>query len=204
VSDLVDSSRVGTSLSLAALYLQQGKIVGFPTETSYGLAVDPENIDAVDRLFDLKKRDSSKALLLLVENTNQLHSLVTAIPPRYLPLIKKYWPGPLTLIFPARESVYNKITAETKTVGVRISPHPVARQLVSAFRKPITATSANVSGKAPARSALEVLSYFGSGVDYVLDGGATTAGACSTIVGMQNSQLKVIRKGAIEIETLTG
>jgi L-threonylcarbamoyladenylate synthase len=191
--------RCGTSVDLAVEHLRQGHIVAFPTETYYGLAVDPENQPAVERLFALKNRPVDKPLLLLIENTTQLSSLVASIPPNFGPLMERYWPGPLTLVFPALGSVNPKITAGSKTVGVRISPHPLAGQLVQKFGKPITATSANLSGKAPAKSALEVSLMFGKDIDFILDGGETTAGLCSTIAGVKESQLFVIRQGEVDI-----
>jgi L-threonylcarbamoyladenylate synthase len=201
-SDLDENAKVGASLSLAVEYLRQGKIVGFPTETYYGLAVDPENTVAVDRLFELKKRVASKAVLLLVENEKQLSAVVSTVPAVYLPLMEKFWPGPLTLIFPAQENINRKITANTGTVGIRISPHHIAQELVSAFGRPITATSANISGKEPAGSARQVLNYFGDKIDYILEGKTTSSKGASTIVGYENGKLTLLRRGVIDIGSL--
>jgi L-threonylcarbamoyladenylate synthase len=195
-------SKIGTSIDLAVEHLQQGRIVAFPTETYYGLGVDPRNDSAVEALFNLKKRPIDKPLLLLVKDTSQLFSLISSIPPEFKVLMNTYWPGPLTLIFPAHASINSKITAGTGTVGIRISPHKVAEQIVSKFGGAITATSANISGMPPASTALEVVKMFGDGIDYVFDGGGTTAGLCSTIIGVKESQLQVIRPGAIDIFSL--
>ncbi|PHR28306.1 MAG: threonylcarbamoyl-AMP synthase [Desulfotalea sp.] len=192
-------SRIGTSIDLAVEYLQQGQIVAFPTETYYGLGVDPTNVAAVARLFTLKKRPISKPLLLLISKIEQLASLTAFVPPEYLPLIEQYWPGPLTLIFPALASLNPKITAGTGTVGIRISPHPLAEKIVRGFGQAITATSANLSGMPPAQTAQEVKSMFGDQVDYILDGGSTAAGLCSTVIAIRGSQLEVIRRGEIDI-----
>lgn len=192
-------SKIGTSIDLAVELLQQGQIVAFPTETYYGLAVDPKNESAVEALFNLKKRPIDKPLLLLVEDTSQLSHLISSVPAELKPLMKKYWPGPLTLIFPAHSSLNYKITAGTGTVGVRISPHEVAEKIVRQFGGAITATSANISGMNPAKTALEVLEMFGDDIDYIVDGGGTTAGLCSTIIGVKNSQLQVIRAGVIDV-----
>ena len=192
-------SKIGTSIDLAVEHLQQGRIVAFPTETYYGLGVDPRNDSAVEALFNLKKRPIDKPLLLLVKDTSQLSSLISSIPPEFKVLMDTYWPGPLTLIFPAHASINSKITAGTGTVGIRISPHKVAEHIVSKFGGAITATSANISGKPPASTALEVVKMFGDEIDYVFDGGGTTAGLCSTIIGVKESQLQVIRPGEIDI-----
>jgi L-threonylcarbamoyladenylate synthase len=195
---------MGTSLDLAVTHLRHGRIVAFPTETYYGLAVDPECASAVEKLFAVKNRPADKPLLLLIEKTEQLGSVVQNIPSIYWPLIKKYWPGPLTLIFPARKSLSSRITGNTGTVGIRISPHPIAQGLVRRMGKPITATSANISGLPPARSAQEVIEMFGNEIDYIVDGGQTPAGLCSTILSVQNGRLNIVRHGQIDLSEELG
>jgi len=198
------SDYVGTSLELAVTLLRQGKIVAFPTETYYGLAVDPDCAQAVTELFLVKKRQMDKPLLLLIESIDQLQNIVQEVPPVYWHLIEKFWPGPLTLVFKAKKKLNRQITGNSGTVGVRISPHPVARELVRRMGKPITATSANISGLSPARSAHEVVEMLGNTVDYTVDGGKTEAGLCSTVVGFQNGQLTLIRRGQIDISEELG
>ena len=195
---------VETTLDLAASHLRHGRIVAFPTETYYGLAVDPDCASAVAQLFAVKNRPADKPLLLLIERTEQLGAVVQHVPPVYWPLIKKYWPGPLTLIFPARKSLSRRITGNTGTVGIRISPHPIAQGLVRRMGKPITATSANISGFPPARSAQEVIEMFGNKIDYIIDGGQTPAGLCSTILSVQNGRLSIVRHGQIDLSEELG
>lgn len=193
------SEYLETSLELAVSHLRQGRIVAFPTETYYGLAVDPDCVSAVRRLFAVKKRSADKALLLLIENIEQLDNIVQEVPSQYLPLIEKFWPGPLTLIFQGKKTLNQQITGNTGTVGVRISSDPVAQALVKRMGKPITATSANISGFSPAQSALEVSRMFGSDIDYIIDGGQTNAGLCSTILGVRNGKLTLLRYGQIDL-----
>lgn len=183
----------------AARVLSQGGLVAFPTETYYGLAVDPDNETALARLFQIKKRPPHKPVLLLIHDLSLLDSLVSSIPEVYNPLIAQHWPGPLTLIFPARPRLSPYLTGGTRTVGIRISPHPMAQALGRAFGKAMTATSANLSGLHPARFASEVAGAFGKDLDYLLDGGKTKAGPCSTIVGLHNGELCLVRPGAVEI-----
>ncbi len=190
---------VGTSLSLAVAHLRRGGIVAFPTETYYGLAVDPDCALAVAKLFAAKKRQECKPLLLLIENKKQLETIVQEVPPIYVPLMDRYWPGPLTLVFQAKAHVNQQITGHTGTVGVRISPHPLAEQLVRLMGKPITATSANISGLSPARSAMEVFEMMGDLVDYIVDGGQAEAGLSSTVVGIKNGRLCLLRRGQIAL-----
>ncbi len=177
--------------------IRRGGVVAFPTETYYGLAADPDCEEAVKRIFNLKGRRWDKPLLLLIEKIQQLQMVADSIPWRYQPLIDNYWPGPLTLIFPAKDSVNKMVTAGGGSVGVRISSHPVARELVARMGKPLTATSANISGRQPAESAREVELFFGTSLDMILDGGLTTGGLCSTIVGLQDDKLTVFRQGQI-------
>ncbi len=183
----------------AARILLQGGVIAFPTETCYGLAVDSGDEKALARLFHLKKRPLHKPVLLLIHDLSLLGSLVSTLPEAYKPLIEKYWPGPLTLIFPARPGLSAYLTGGTESVGIRISPHPQALALGRFVGKAITATSANLSGRSPARCASEVLSSFGGDIDYVLDGGRTPAGSCSTIIGLHNDELCLLRSGAIEV-----
>ncbi len=190
---------IGTSVDRAVDCLRSGKIVAFPTESYYGLAVDPDNDSAVRRLYGAKCREKDKPLLLLVENIAQLDNIAEEIPKEYLPLMKKYWPGPLTLVFPAKPGVSQLITGSSGTVGVRISPHPIAQHLVQGMGKAITATSANISGHPPARSAPEVARMFGDDVDYIIDGGIADAGSCSTVLGLKKGRLVVIRQGLVDL-----
>ena len=180
--------------------LAGGGVVAFPTETCYGLAVDPFNDRALQRLYQVKHRPADKPVLLLIHDLALLDSLVTAVPEAYAPLIARYWPGPLTLIFPARPALPSLLTGGTGTIGVRISPHPVAQALGRAFGRAITATSANLSEQEPARSATEVRAALGATIDLILDGGRTPADRCSTIIGESDGELHLVRAGAVVID----
>jgi L-threonylcarbamoyladenylate synthase len=190
--------RVGSSIPKAVAVLQRGGLVAFPTETYYGLAVDPECEAAVSKLFQVKRRQAHKPLLLLIDRSEQLTDLVSMVPEKYLDLMNTYWPGPLTLVFPARENLSRMLTGDTGTIGIRISPHPLARELIRTLGKPVTATSANLSGGTPAKTADEVLEMFQEKVDYILDGGATPAGLCSTVVGLEHGNLIILREGQLD------
>ncbi len=186
-------------VSTAVEIILKGGIVAFPTETYYGLAVDPDNESALRDLYRLKQRESDKAVLVLIENSNKIGSVAAAVPDEYGVLMEKYWPGPLTLIFPAKKTLSPLLTGYSDTVGVRVSPHPIAEALVQAMGKPITATSANLSGKNPAKSALEVKNIFGGRLDYIVDGGETAGGLCSTLVGPKNEVWTIFREGQIDL-----
>ncbi|MDO9042023.1 MAG: L-threonylcarbamoyladenylate synthase [Desulfocapsaceae bacterium] len=186
----------------AVAVLEQGGIVAFPTETFYGLAVDPFNEKALTDLFRLKGRPSHKPFLVLIQNETQLTSLASSIPPVYRPLMQAFWPGPLTLVFPAVARLSPVLIGDSNGIGVRISPHPVARAFGQMWGRPMTATSANLSGMPAARTAYEVRQFFGDEVACVLDGGQTPGGMSSTVVGLYQGELQLIRAGVIEFSSL--
>ncbi len=183
----------------AVSVLEGGGVVAFPTETYYGLGVDPFNEKAMGRLFEIKRRDHGKPTLLLIDDVDRLTRIAAGVPRIYTPLIEQYWPGPLTLIFPARAGLPALLTGATGGVGVRISSHPIARALCRRWGGPLPATSANISGASPAGSASAVRRIFGDDVDYIIDGGRTPAGKCSTIVGIRDEKLTLIRQGGISM-----
>ena len=189
-------------LNRAVAVLNSGGVVAFPTETYYGLAVDPFNPMALNQLFALKQRDTAKPILTLVDDRESLSLLVHETPVLYLQLMEEFWPGPLTLIFPARINLPTLLTGGTGTVGVRQSSHPFARQLLRAFGRPITATSANISGRGAAADAHAVRAEFGSRIEMIFDGGPTPGHSGSTIVGVEENRLKLIREGVIPYEAI--
>lgn len=200
--DGVGRDTFGSSLERAATVLLQGGIVAFPTETYYGLAADPFCEPAVSRLFQVKRRPALKPLLLLIDRIEQLQEVAAEVPAQYQELMERFWPGPLTLVFPARKELPAVLTGNTGTIGVRISPHPVARELIRMTGRPLTATSANFSDLPPARTAREVQTMFQNSLDYILDGGETAAGLCSTVVGLEGGRMVLFRRGQIDLSDL--
>jgi len=188
----------------AVRVLKQGGLIAFPTETYYGLGVNPFNPKALQRLFQIKQRTPDKPVLVLVADQSQVSLLAASIPAHFDRLTRAFWPGSLTLVYPARLYLPALLTGGTDTVGIRQSPHPLARRLLVEYRRPITATSANRSGALPATTAIEVEKIFGTAVDLVLDGGPTPGGQGSTLVG-ENTDVFCIREGKIpftEIQAL--
>jgi len=181
----------------ACAVLRAGGVVAFPTETYYGLAVDPFNQAALSRLFALKRRSFDKPVLLIIDHPSQLASLVAEIPLPFTILMQRFWPGPLTLVFPGAASLPGMLTGGRGTIGVRVSSHPVARQLVRVFGQPLTATSANLSGQLPAVTASGVRAQLGLEVDVVLEGGETPGGQGSTLLGCQEGKVCLLRAGVI-------
>lgn len=186
----------------ASAAILSGGLVAFPTETYYGLAVDPFNEQALERLFRAKGRPELKPVLLLVSDPEQLTTITTVIPDNAWKLMDRFWPGPLTLVLPARPELSGYITGNTGTVGVRLSPHPIAAALLKTCNTPITATSANRSGDPPAVTAGEVRQVLDSHLDYVLDGGRTPGQQGSTLVGFEDEKIVCIRQGCVPFQDI--
>ena len=177
--------------------LKRGDIIVFPTETLYGLGADGLNRLAVEKVFALKGRDPEKPIPLLVANRAMLLTVVQELSPNALKLMHKFWPGPLTLILPARKDIPEPLISKTGSVGVRISSHPIATQLVRALGRPLTATSANPSGKESARSLDEARHYFRDRVRVYVNGGLLTSKTGSTVVEVKGRSIKMVREGEI-------
>ena len=175
----------------------QGGVAAFPTETFYGLGADARNEEALQKIFQLKGREENKPLLLLIGDRDWLSGLVRNIPPVAGRLMEKFWPGPLTLVFEASPRLSALLTGGTGTVGVRLSPHPVAQALIQAVGRAITATSANLSGQPSASVAAEVFRALGNRVDAILDGGQTAGGLGSTVLDLSSPAPRIIRRGVI-------
>ena len=186
----------------AAQRILQGKVVAFPTETFYGLGADALDGEALQKIFRVKEREEDKPLLLLVSDRTWLPGLVKNIPARAEPLMERFWPGPLTLVFGASAHLPPLLTGNTGKIGLRISSHPVAQALVQAVGRAITATSANVSGQPSASEAREVFHALGKRIEAILDGGKTAGGLGSTVVDVSGVSPKIIRQGAIALAEL--
>jgi L-threonylcarbamoyladenylate synthase len=186
-----DASIVGE----AGRMVREGLVVAYPTDTLYGLAVDPRNADAVRRLFALKGRPDSSALTMIAADEGQARAVaeLTAHADR---IARKWWPGPLTIVMRARPVLAREALAGGETVGIRVPDHAVAVALARQAGFCITATSANRSGAAAASTADEVAAALPD-VDAILDGGRAPGGAPSTIVSACDSEVTLIRAGAV-------
>jgi len=181
----------------AVQVLENGGIVAYPTETYYGLAVDPENIKAVAALYRLKGREPEKALSYLIPDEKTLFQHISAFPAAYKTLSAAFWPGPLTLVFYGTENYRLPFKSDDKSLAFRISSHPIAHKLCCLWGGAITASSANISGNPALSSAEEVKKQWGGQIDYVLDGGKTQGENPSTIVRCNDNGIEIIRSGAV-------
>ena len=133
-------------INQAASILKTGGLVIFPAACLYGVAANALSADAVEKVFQLKQRPRNNPILVLIKNTDQLDSLVTTVPDKAWILMDQFWPGGMTLVFDAADSINPKLTAGSKKLGIRLPGHPVARALVNSVDFPVTGTSANISG----------------------------------------------------------
>jgi L-threonylcarbamoyladenylate synthase len=193
---VVDPVRPDAQLiAQAANVLRHGGLVAFPTETVYGVGADAGNPAAIDRLNRAKGRPPDKAYSIHLYDRAQLDALVDDVSPLAERLIAKFWPGPLTIVMPAKEG---------RTIGFRLPDHPVALAFLKACGRPVVAPSANRSGTAPATDAAGVLAAQ-IAIDCVLDAGPTPGGRESTVVSVLRDRLEFFREGALsraEIEAV--
>jgi L-threonylcarbamoyladenylate synthase len=192
------------AIQKAIRVLKDGRVVAHPTESVYGLAVDATNLDAIFRLYALKKRKQNEPVLILTPSIEALEAYAVSIPPIARELMAAFWPGGLTLVFRAAPSVSPLLTAGTGKIGIRLSSHPVASAIASTFGLPITSTSANVSGMAPCSTSAQVLKAFSGGLDLILDGGETPAAKASTVLDVTETPPRVLREGLVSTDQLAG
>jgi len=191
-----------TTLAKAARIISTGGLLAFRTDSFYGLGADPLNREAVAKIRELKGREDNKPILLLISDMDQLDRFVGETSSIFRLIAIGQWPAPLTLIGPARPELPTELTAGTNTIGVRLPDDENVRALVRACGGGLTATSANVSGKPPARTAKEVKDYFPTGIDLIIDGGQVTATRPSTVVDVTGAEARLIREGALSREEL--
>jgi L-threonylcarbamoyladenylate synthase len=181
----------------AASVIKSGGIIAFKTDTFYGLGVDPLNGPSVQRLKAIKGRDDGKPILLLISDESEVERFILNRSLVFDKATKSFWPGPITFVIRANPLVPDEITAGTGTVGIRLPSDFKVREFVRQCGGALTATSANLAGQPPARTASEVLDQFDGTLDLIIDGGEVTATEPSTVLDITNYPLKLIREGAV-------
>ena len=184
------------AIAEVAAIIRDGGVVAFPTDTLYGLAVDPRRDDALERLFELKGREAGVPVPLIAADIAQARELGT-FGDLALRLARAFWPGPLTLVVPALPAIARRALGGGNTVGIRVPAHEVATALCHAAATCLTATSANLSGNPPPASAPEIVPQLAARLDAVLDAGAAPGGPPSTIVSIVSERPQLVRDGAI-------
>ncbi len=186
-------------IALVVRSLSAGRVVALPTDTFYGLAVDPINLRAVDRIYELKSRARHKPLSLLIGDTAQAYGLARQIDTAFDRLAERFWPGPLTLVVKAGTRLPLRVTANTGNVALRVPEAAIARAVVDLLGLPITATSANLRGMPECTDAASVSEQLGNLVPLIVDGGPTARSTPTTIVDLSGggNSWMILREGAI-------
>ncbi len=179
--------------------LQRGDVVALPTDTFYGLAVDPMNLRAVEHIYELKTRAKHKPLSLLIADMAQAYDLARSIDGSFDRLAERFWPGPLTIVVKAGSKLPLRVTANTGNVALRVPEAQICREVVRMLGLPITATSANLSGQAECTYAACVREQFGEKLPLIVDGGPTARSVATTIVDLSGggNSWMILREGAI-------
>jgi L-threonylcarbamoyladenylate synthase len=189
-------------IAQAIAALRAGEVVVYPTETFYGIGADAFAPAALDRIFAIKGRESAKTIALIAHDDEAAFAVAREVPQNARILARAFWPGPLTLVMPARTGLPAVLIGPDGGVGVRVSSHPIARALAAGLGRAITATSANRSGDAPARTIAEARAALGAAIRVFVDGGTLTGAVPSTVVQCDRSEWRLLRAGAISAEEI--
>ena len=189
----------------AADQIRSGEVLGMPTDTFYGLAADPFNLRAVDRVYDIKTRSRHKPLSLLIASTDQAEELAKSLSDEFYALARKFWPGPLTIIVKAGSRLPLKVTANTGNVALRVPNAKIPLAVVTAAAIPITATSANLSGAYELTSGGDARDQLEGRINIIVDGGTSPRDVASTIIDLsdESGNWRIIREGAIPAEEIS-
>lgn len=177
--------------------IRRGKVIAAPTDTLYGLLANAGNRKALLEVFRIKGRPENKPVLLLIDSRRRIPRIAREIPEAFEVLADAFWPGPLTIVLPARPEVSSTVTAGRDTVAVRVPRSPLVRALARQAGCPLTGTSANLSGRPGARSASEVFAQLGRRLPLLLDGGRIARPAPSTILDLASDRPRILREGRV-------
>jgi L-threonylcarbamoyladenylate synthase len=191
------------SIKEAAARIRSGGLVAFPTETVYGLGANALDAAAVQKIYELKGRPAASPLIVHVASIEMAQQIVAEWPPLAESLARRWWPGPLTLVLPKKPVIPDIVTAGLPTVGVRMPNHPMALELIRESGVPIAAPSANKFMELSPTTAEHVRAAFGESID-ILDGGPAQVGIESTVLAIENGELKLLRPGMISLGELEG
>jgi L-threonylcarbamoyladenylate synthase len=182
--------------------IKGGGIVVFPTRCLYGLGADAFNAKAVDRVFKIKQRPTQKPILILIEQRTQLDRLVSHASSAAFCIMDYFWPGRVTLVFKASDAVPRHLTSGTGKIGIRLPGHPVAAALIRSLGRPITGTSANLSGESGCRRLGDLKPQLIRQLDAALDAGPLKGGTGSTVVDVSGNIPRILREGEISATEL--
>ncbi len=196
------STATDQAIALAIAAMRAGEAIVYPTETFYGIGADALSSAALERIFAIKGRDAAKTIALIAHNDEAAFAVAREVPPIARILARAFWPGPLTLVMPARTGLPLALVGPDGGVGVRVSSHPIARALAQGLGRAITATSANRSGEPPACTLAAARAALASQVKVFVEGGTLTGGAPSTVVHCDRDGWRILRAGAVSSEQI--
>ncbi|MEN6467681.1 MAG: L-threonylcarbamoyladenylate synthase, partial [Smithella sp.] len=185
------------ALSRAVEILKAGGVIAYPTETFYGLGADATNENAIRKIYNIKGRNFTHPISIIIAGEENLTPLVDTVPACALKLIKAFWPGPLTVVFKASAQISPLLTAQTGKIGIRVSSNTCATAIARKLGGPLTATSANLAGAPECSTVSEVITQIGDRIDAVVDGGKTAGGVGSTIIDVTAHPPQILREGVI-------
>ncbi|MCL5991838.1 MAG: L-threonylcarbamoyladenylate synthase [Bacteroidetes bacterium] len=191
-----------SEIQKAVRLLNDGEIIGFPTETVYGIGGDIFNEEAVNKIFDIKNRQLNLPLSAHLSAISDVEDVAFDVPDEFFILADKLLPGPLTVILKKKKSISDSVTSGLKTIGVRVPDNKIFQKLIEEFGKPLAATSANLSGKKSAITAEEVRTYFPEEISLILDGGRCRYSQESTVISLIEFPPLLIREGVIRTTIL--
>lgn len=183
--------------------LKQGQLIGLPTETVYGLAADANNITAINKIFAAKTRPQNHPLIVHIPDQHYLREWAYDIPELAYTLVEKFWPGPLTLLLKKHTDINTVVTGGKQTIGLRSPDHPIAQQVLQAFKSGLAAPSANRFCRISSTTAGDVKTELGNKVAYIIDGGSCDVGIESTILDLTQQTPTIVRPGILDAETLS-
>jgi L-threonylcarbamoyladenylate synthase len=195
-------TEIGTDIRKAKRILEEGGLVAIPTETVYGLAANALNSEAVAKIFEAKNRPSFDPLIIHISKFKELYKYTSHINENLAEIANVFWPGPLTVLLPKKSIVPDIVTSGLEKVAVRVPNHPLTLALLESIDFPLAAPSANPFGYVSPTSAQHVFDQLNGKVDYILDGGSSKVGVESTIIGFEEEDLVVYRKGGLELERI--
>ena len=180
--------------------LDEDGVIIFPTDTVYGIACNCYSIDGLNKIFSFKNRPLSKPINVLTDSIEKIKMVSNGLKEKEIELIEKYLPGDLTIIVDKNERVPDLLTANLKTVGVRIPNHKIALKILENYPYPLATTSVNLAGLSPGMEVSDFIEEFKNKVDIIVDGGKSPIGLPSTIVRIENDSLKILREGNLKVE----
>lgn len=190
------------SIELACKLLQDGEVVGVPTETVYGLAGDSRNGEAIKKIFKAKGRPADNPLIVHISNLDMLKGVVRYVPEDAKKLMDAFWPGPLTIIMSKGNEICNETCAGLDSVGVRMPSNPIAHEIIEKSKVPFSAPSANISGKPSPTNATDVFIDMNGRIPLIIDGGECDAGVESTVISTLTDTPIILRPGVITKEMI--